>query len=203
MTALAPERVADRLEKLNQIGILILEQFCIVVMSLETRAAPIKLILSDVDGVLTDGTIEINHNGDESKRFCTLDGYGIRMWKKAGFDVGLITGRDCPCIYYRAANLGINILRAGTFAKWEAVIAIAAELQLSYEEIAFIGDDYPDLPAIRGVGLGVTVPHAPQELKNAAEYITQRPGGHGAVRDLIDQIFKVKGICSCDCEQVA
>jgi len=169
-------------------------------MSLEKRAASIKLILSDVDGVLTDGTIDIDHDGNESKRFNTLDGYGIRMWQKAGYHFGLITGRDCPCVYHRAKNLNIEIVRAGTFAKWEATIEIAAELNLSVEEIAFIGDDYPDLPAIRGVGLGVTVPHAPQELKNAAEYITQRSGGYGAVRDLIDQILTIKGDFPADTE---
>ena len=163
-------------------------------MSLEKRAGPIKLILSDIDGVMTDGTIDIDFEGNESKRFNTLDGYGIRMWRKAGYKMGLITGRDCPCIYHRANDLGIEIVRAGTFAKWEAVLEIAAELTMSVEEIAFIGDDYPDLASIRAVGLGVTVPHAPQELKNAAEYITQRPGGYGAVRDLIDQILKIKGI---------
>ena len=163
-------------------------------MSLEKRADPIKLILSDVDGVMTDGTIEIDHDANESKRFSTLDGYGIRMWQQAGYRTGLITGRDCSCIYHRARNLGIEIVRTGTFAKREAVLEIAAELNLSLEEIAFIGDDYPDLPAIRAVGLGATVPHAPQELKNAAEYITQRPGGYGAVRDLIDQILKIKGV---------
>lgn len=162
-------------------------------MSLEKHAVPIKLILSDIDGVLTDGTIEIDHDGNESKRFSTLDGYGIRMWRKAGYNFGFITGRDCPCIYHRAQNLGVTIIRAGTFAKWEAVLEIADEQNLSVEEIAFIGDDLPDLPAIRGVGLGVTVPHAPQELKNAAEYITQRPGGYGAARDLIDQILRTKG----------
>jgi 3-deoxy-D-manno-octulosonate 8-phosphate phosphatase (KDO 8-P phosphatase) len=165
-------------------------------MSLEKRAAPIKLILSDIDGVMTDGTIGIDHAGNESKQFSTLDGYGIRMWQKAGFQMGFITGRNCPCIYHRAKNLGVEIVRAGTFAKWEAVIEIADEQNLSIDEIAFIGDDYPDLPAIRAVGLGVTVPHAPQELKNAAEYITQRSGGYGAVRDLIDQILKVKGMFS-------
>ena len=163
-------------------------------MSLETRAAPIKLILSDVDGVMTDGTIEIDHEANESKRFSTLDGYGIRMWQQAGYKIGLITGRDCPCIYHRAKNLGIDIVRAGTFAKWETIKEIAVELHLSVQEIAYIGDDYPDLPAIRAVGLGITVPHAQQELKNAAEYITQRPAGYGALRDLIDQIFKVKGV---------
>ena len=179
------------LENIGQNGIL-------QSMSLEKRAAPIKLILSDVDGVMTDGTIEIDHDANESKRFNTLDGYGIRMWQQAGYRTGLITGRNCPCIYHRAKNLGIEIVRTGTFAKWEAVLEIATEQNLSLEEIAFIGDDYPDLPAIRAVGLGATVPHAPQELKNAAEYITQRPGGYGAVRDLIDQILKVKGVSPCE-----
>ena len=170
-------------------------------MSLEKRASPIKLILSDVDGVLTDGTIGIDHDGNESKQFSTLDGYGIRMWRQAGYHFGLITGRDCPCIYHRARNLSIDIIRTGTFAKWEAVCEIAAEMNLSIEEIAYIGDDLPDLPAIRGVGLGVTVSHAPQELKNAAEYIAQRPGGYGAVRDLIDQILSIKENTGFNSEQ--
>ncbi|MDR3232446.1 MAG: HAD hydrolase family protein, partial [Planctomycetaceae bacterium] len=103
-----------------------------------------------------------------------------------------ITGRNSTCVSHRAEDLHIKIVRSGTFAKWEAVVEIAAEKNLSLEEIAFIGDDYPDLAPIRAVGLGVTVPHAPQELKNAAEYITQRPGGYGAVRDLIDQILRIK-----------
>ncbi|GHT10074.1 haloacid dehalogenase [Planctomycetales bacterium] len=161
-------------------------------MSLEKRAAPIRLILSDVDGVMTDNMIELDYAGNESKRFSTLDGYGIKMWHDAGYEIGLITGRDCPCVFKRAENMQISIVRAGTFAKWEAVLEIAEEQHLALEEIAFIGDDFPDLAPIRAVGLGVTVPHAPQELKNAAEYITQRPAGYGAVRDLIDQILQVK-----------
>ncbi|GHT47685.1 haloacid dehalogenase [Planctomycetales bacterium] len=164
-------------------------------MSLEKKAAPIRLILSDVDGVMTDGTIELDYEGRESKRFSTLDGYGIKLWREAGYEIGLITGRDCACVAHRAKDMHIEIVRAGTFAKWEAVIDIAEEKKLSLEEIAFIGDDYPDLAPIRAVGLGVTVPHAPQELKNAAEYITQRPGGFGAVRDLIDQILFIKNRC--------
>jgi len=92
-----------------------------------------------------------------------------------------------PVFRSQTAQINRKLTRNG-------IAPIAKEQNLSLEEIAFIGDDYPDLPAIRAVGLGVTVPHAPQELKNAAEYITQRPGGYGAVRDLIDQILKVKGI---------
>ncbi|MDR2707016.1 MAG: HAD hydrolase family protein [Planctomycetaceae bacterium] len=153
------------------------------------KAKQIRMILSDVDGVLTDGTIEIDHQGNESKRFSTVDGYGIRCWFQAGYSFGLITGRKSQCVMHRAKDLGIEIVRLGTFAKREAVEEIANEQHLSLEQIAYIGDDLPDLPAIQVVGLGVTVPDAPQELKNAAHYITQRRGGYGAVRDLIDKIM--------------
>jgi 3-deoxy-D-manno-octulosonate 8-phosphate phosphatase (KDO 8-P phosphatase) len=158
-------------------------------MSLETKAKQIRMILSDVDGVMTDGTIEIDHQGNESKRFSTMDGYGIRLWFQRGYMFGLITGRRSECVLHRAKDLGIEIIRLGTFAKREAVEEIAAEHHLTLEQIAYIGDDLPDLPAIQAVGLGVTVPDAPNELKIAADYITQRRGGYGAVRDLIEHLF--------------
>ncbi|MDR0610792.1 MAG: HAD hydrolase family protein [Planctomycetaceae bacterium] len=158
--------------------------------SFEVKAKRIRMILSDVDGVLTDGTIEIDHQGNESKRFSTVDGYGIRCWFQAGYSFGLITGRKCECVMHRAKDLGIEIVRLGTSAKREAVEEIANEQHLSLEQIAYIGDDLPDLPAIQVVGLGVTVPDAPEELKNAAHYITECRGGYGAVRNLIDKIMK-------------
>lgn len=151
------------------------------------------MILSDVDGVMTDGTIEIDHLGNESKRFSTLDGFGIRVWKKVGYQLGLITGRRSECVSHRAKDLGIDIVRLGTFEKLQAVKEIAAEYNLSLEEIAFIGDDFPDLPAIQAIGLGVTVPDAPDELRLAADYTTKRRGGYGAVRDLIEHILKYQG----------
>ena len=151
------------------------------------------MILSDVDGVLTDGTIEIDHQGNESKRFNTLDGYGIRCWKKAGYAFGLVTGRSCECVLHRAKDLGIEIVRTGTFAKREAVEEIAAAAGLSLDRVAYIGDDIPDLAAIRAVGLGVTVPDAPRELLIAADYVTNRCGGYGAVRELIEQILRRQG----------
>ncbi|MDR2345330.1 MAG: HAD hydrolase family protein [Planctomycetaceae bacterium] len=160
-------------------------------MSLETKAKQIRMILSDVDGVLTDGTIEIDHEGNESKRFSTMDGYGIRLWFQQGYKFGLITGRRSECVLHRAKDLGIDIIRLGTFAKREAMEEIAAEYRLKLEQIAYIGDDLPDLPAIQAAGLGVTVPDAPNELKIAADYITQRRGGYGAVRDLIEHILKL------------
>ncbi len=162
-------------------------------MSLEQRAAAIRLLLSDVDGVLTDGTIEIDHAGNESKRFSTLDGYGIRCWKKCGYEFGLITGRKSPCILHRAEDLGITIVRLGTFAKLQCVEEIAAETGHTLEQVAYIGDDLPDLPAVRAVGLGVTVPDAVRELHDAADYVTQRCGGCGAVRETIELILRQQG----------
>ena len=150
------------------------------------------MILSDVDGVLTDGTIEIDHLGNESKRFSTLDGFGIRVWKQVGYQLGFITGRRSECVLHRAKDLGIDIVRLGTLEKLPAVEEIAAEHGLSLEEIAFIGDDFPDLPAIRAAGLGVTVPGAPDELRLAADYITKRRGGYGAVRDLIEHVLRLQ-----------
>ena len=151
------------------------------------------MILSDVDGVLTDGTIEIDHLGNESKRFSTFDGFGIRAWLRTGYPFGLITGRRSECVLHRARDLGIDIVRIGTFEKLESVTEIAAEHNLSLEEIAYIGDDLPDLPAIQAVGLGVTVPDAPDELRLAADYITKRKGGHGAVREVIEHVLRLQG----------
>ncbi|MDR2117361.1 MAG: HAD hydrolase family protein [Planctomycetaceae bacterium] len=161
--------------------------------TIAAKAKQICMILSDVDGILTDGTIEIDHLGNESKRFSTLDGYGIRLWFRSGYKFGLITGRRSECVLHRARDLGVDIVRLGTFAKREAVEEIAAEHHLGLERIAYIGDDLPDLPAIRAVGFGVTVPGASEELKRAADYITKRPGGYGAVRDLIELILKLNG----------
>jgi len=162
-------------------------------MSLEKKYLPIRMLLSDVDGVMTDGTIEIDHLGNESKRFSTLDGFGIRTWRRVGYQLGLITGRRSECVLHRAKDLGIGIVRLGTFEKLQAVEEIAVEYGLSLEEIAFIGDDFPDLPAIRAVGLGATVPDAPDELRLAADYTTKRRGGYGAVRDLIEHVLKLQG----------
>ncbi|GHT27193.1 3-deoxy-D-manno-octulosonate 8-phosphate phosphatase [Planctomycetales bacterium] len=151
------------------------------------------MILSDVDGVLTDGTIALDGQGDESKSFSTLDGYGIRLWRETGYAFGLITGRSSSCVLRRAEELHLDFVRTGTFKKRQAVEEIAAESGLSLEEIAYIGDDFPDLPAIEAVGLGVTVPNAPDELRIASEYITKFRGGFGAARDLIEMILKCQG----------
>ena len=147
------------------------------------------MILSDVDGVLTDGTLYYDHQGNKTKGFSTLDGFGIRAWQKAGFLFGIVTGRDDPCTAFRAKDLHIEIYHAGIKDKQAAIQNIAEEFSVSLDQIVFIGDDLPDLPAIQMCGFGVAVADAVDEVKQVADYVTQRRGGFGAVREVIDLMF--------------
>lgn len=154
----------------------------------------IQLILSDVDGVLTDGTIEYNANGIETKRFNVQDGLGIKLWLKAGFQFGIVTGRTSDIVSLRAKELGISIIYQGVTNKQSVLEEIAGKLNLTLEQICFIGDDLPDLAPICNVAFGATVPAAPAELLDAADYITSQHGGNGAVRELIETILRQKGL---------
>lgn len=161
-------------------------------MDVQQKCQPIQLILSDVDGVLTDGGVEFNNQGIESKRFHVRDGMGIRFWQKAGFHFGLITSRSSQIVKVRATELGINLVRQGVAEKLATVNEIARSMELEMHQICYIGDDFPDLPCIRAVGLGATVPQASSEILAEADYVTQLPGGSGAVRDLIETILKAQ-----------
>ena len=159
-------------------------------MTLAERSQAIELILSDVDGVLTDGSIIFDNEGIETKRFHIHDGMGIKLWQRAGGKFGLVTGRSSHIVNVRATELGINLVRQGAEQKLAAVREIAAELRLSAEQICYIGDDLPDLAAVRFAGLGVAVADACPELRKAADYTTNLPGGRGAVRETIELILK-------------
>lgn len=159
-------------------------------MTLAKSCQAIELILSDVDGVLTNGSIVFDNEGIETKRFHIRDGLGIKLWQRAGGRFGLVTGRSSHIVNVRATELGINIVRQGTEQKAIALQEIAAELQLSPEQICYIGDDLPDLAAVKLAGLGVAVADACQELRQAAGYVTTLPGGQGAVRETIELILK-------------
>ena len=156
------------------------------------RCRRIQLILSDVDGVLTSGGIVFDNQGVELKQFHIRDGLGIRLWQRAGYKFGLITGRSSQIVKLRAAELGIEIVRQGFEQKWSATEEIAQSLGLSLEQVCFIGDDLPDLPVIRRVGLGVAVADAAAEVRAAAHLVTVKPGGQGAVRELIETILKAQ-----------
>lgn len=159
-------------------------------MNLAERSQAIELILSDVDGVLTDGSIVFDNEGIEIKRFHIRDGMGIKLWQRAGGKFGLVTGRSSHIVNVRAGELGIGLVRQGAEQKLAAVREIIAELRLSAEQVCYIGDDLPDLAAVRFAGLGVAVADACAELRKAADYTTTLPGGHGAVRETIELVLK-------------
>jgi len=161
----------------------------------DTEAArPIKLILSDVDGVMTDGRIILDNAGVESKEFHVRDGMGIKLWQQAGFSFGVLTSRNSQIVKLRAKELGIAIVRQGFEEKLPAAREIFASLGLDPIEVCYIGDDLPDLPVILEVGLSVAVHDAVPEVKSAAKWNLNTPGGHGAIRELIERLLKAKGL---------
>jgi YrbI family 3-deoxy-D-manno-octulosonate 8-phosphate phosphatase len=160
--------------------------------AIEALCMPIELIISDVDGVLTPGDVTYNNQGIETKQFNIRDGMGIELWQRAGYRFGIITSRTSHIVKIRAAELNVEIVRQGFANKLPVVREVAAACQLSMEQVCYIGDDLVDLPAIKTVGLGVAVADAAAELIAAADYVTQRAGGRGAVREAIEMLLKVK-----------
>ena len=157
------------------------------------RAAKIKLLLLDVDGVLTDASIIYLPGGIETKAFSTRDGLGIRLLQTAGVEVGIITARSSEAVARRAENLGITKLYQGAGAKREVYEKIIAELELNPEQVAYMGDDWLDLPVMIKVGLAAAVADAAPEVLETAHYVTSLPGGRGAVREVCDLIIEALG----------
>jgi YrbI family 3-deoxy-D-manno-octulosonate 8-phosphate phosphatase len=162
-------------------------------MSLAAACAQIELILSDVDGVMTDGGIRLLDDGRQLMVFHIRDGMGIRLWREAGKRFGIVTGRDLESVRRRAADLHLDIVRQGVDDKLPAVDEIAADLNLRREQICYIGDDLLDLTSIQAVGLGIAVADACEEARRAAKYVTSVPGGHAAVREVVELILKNTG----------
>jgi 3-deoxy-D-manno-octulosonate 8-phosphate phosphatase (KDO 8-P phosphatase) len=160
---------------------------------LATRAAAIRLVAFDVDGILTDGGLYLSDSGEEFKRFNSLDGHGLKMLKATGVELAIITGRTSRCVELRAGNLGITHLYQGVHNKREAMLHLLDTLQLAPEAAAFMGDDVIDLPAMRAVGLVFSVPDAPQLVRDHADYVTLRSGGNGAVREVCEWLMSVQG----------
>ncbi len=157
------------------------------------RAKGIKLLIMDVDGVLTDGRIFIRDNGEEIKSFHTLDGHGLKMLQQSGVKTAIITGRDAPSVGLRVQQLGIRHYFKGIHDKRAAYAQLRADAGVAEHECAFIGDDVVDLPVMVRCGLPVAVPEAhPFTLQHAA-YVTRKSAGNGAVRELCDLIMHAQG----------
>lgn len=150
----------------------------------------IQLLVLDVDGVLTDGTVIINGDGSESKSFNTLDGHGIKLWKRAGLEIAFLSGRFSEPTSLRAKQLEIKYVLQDCHVKLPFLEELVEQLGLSPQNVACIGDDLTDLPLIRYAGFGAAVANAVDEVKEYADFVTTRPGGSGAVREVIEYILK-------------
>jgi len=162
-------------------------------MTLAEHCEKIELILSDVDGVMTDGGIYIHDDGQQLVKFHIRDGMGVRLWREAGKRFGIVTGRKLEAIRRRAADLWLDIVRLGIDDKLPAIDELAGELGFTREQVAYIGDDLLDLKTIQAVGFGVAVADGVEDVRRAAKYVTSVRGGHGAVREVIEVILKNTG----------
>lgn len=150
----------------------------------------IKLLVLDVDGVLTDGGIVIHSDGTESKRFHVIDGHRIKMFQRAGGIVAIISGRETPATTIRAQQLDIKHVMQGCLKKLPAFETLLSQMALKPEEVACVGDDVMDIPLVRRAGFGVAVANAAEELKEHADFVTLRKGGEGAVGEVIEYLLK-------------
>lgn len=157
------------------------------------RAKRIRLLVLDVDGVLTDGKLYFGADGTESKAFHTLDGHGIKLLQRSGVKVAIITGRTSKAVEIRAQGLGVSLLRQGREDKWHALQEILTEYPADPADIACMGDDYPDLTIMRHVGLALTVPGAHPVVKQHAHWQSECSAGAGAVREACDMIMQAQG----------
>ena len=155
-------------------------------------AADITCILSDVDGVMTDGRIVYDTTGAESKNFHVRDGLGIKLWMRSGYSFGIITARVSDVVARRAKELGITHVRQSATNKLGVAEEICKELGCHMNQVCYIGDDLPDIPVMRSVGLAVTPADGSVDSREAASWVLQCGGGHGAVRELVERLLRAK-----------
>ena len=159
-------------------------------MSIESRAKNIKLLILDVDGVLTDGRIIFGRDGELMKNFHAKDGLGITAAHRAGLKTAIITGRESQIVHLRSSELKIVDVYQGSMDKVEALAALLMKYKLTLAETAYIGDDLTDLSVMVQVGLSCAVANAAAEVKQHAHFVTTHQGGHGAVREVVELILK-------------
>ena len=157
------------------------------------RAATVRLMVFDVDGVLTDGGLYYGENGEQLKRFNALDGHGLRLLLEGGLKVALMTGRSGPIVARRAAELGIAEVMQGVRDKGAALAELAQRAGVQLNQAGYMGDDIIDLPAMQRAGFAATVPNAPGYVSQAAHWVASVPGGSGAVRECCDLLLAAQG----------
>lgn len=153
----------------------------------------VQLLALDVDGILTDGSIWITSGGAELKRFHVRDGLAMKMWMKLGYHLAIVSGRFSDAVAYRMHELGVREVHQGIRDKSKTLDELMERYGLGPNQIAFMGDDWPDLPAMKRVGYPITVSDAERAVKQLAALVTTRPGGQGAVREAIDHLLLAKG----------
>lgn len=158
--------------------------------NLAAQAANIKLLLLDVDGVLTDGGVVIYGDGSETKRFHIRDGIALVWAQRAGITVGLLSARHSATTAHRAAQLGISLIYQGVSSKIDTYDQIVGDMVLSDEHVAYMGDDIVDLAVLRRVGLSAAPSNAVDEVRSRVHFVTKGPGGDGAVRELVELILR-------------
>ena len=162
-------------------------------MGIESNAQNIKLLILDVDGVLTNGQIVFGRDGELLKKFHAQDGMGITLAQKVGLKVAIITGRDSQMVTLRSAELSIGDVYQGAMSKTQALAELMVKYNLQATEIAYLGDDLNDLPVMVRVGLPCAVANAVSEVKEYAKFVTSHTGGKGAVREVVEYILKAQG----------
>ena len=168
-------------------------QFSLEPAELIERIRKVRLLALDVDGVLTSGALYFSDSGEEIKAFCVLDGQGIKLLQDSGISVAIISGRSSPLLARRAQNLGVSLLYQGREDKLSALDELCRANEFNYSEIAYAGDDLPDIQIIKTVAVGFTVPNAHESVKEIAHACTERSGGSGAVREIADFILQSQG----------
>ena len=162
-------------------------------MTARAHAARVRLMAFDVDGVMTDGSLYFTPGGDEIKVFSTLDGHGLRMLMEAGIEVAIISGRSSQALELRAANLGITELHMGVADKRARMQSLLEQRGLTPEQAGYMGDDVVDLRILRFCGFSATPPDGHDFVKQHVDFVTSRPAGHGAVREVCDLLLDAQG----------
>lgn len=161
---------------------------------LKEKLKNLKLLVFDVDGVLTDNTVFVGGNETEFKRFHIADGLAFYMAQKVGLKLALVSGRYSPATDSRAKEFNIDEVHQSTTPKPEVVAKLIAKYELKPEEVSFMGDDLVDIQVMKSVGVSVSVPDGAPQTREIADYVTARAGGHGAVREFVDMVLEAKGV---------